>query len=426
MKHIIILCAVLLCSTSLSYGQTDTLRLSLDSCIAYAMKNNTVVLNAELQSRQAAAALGAALLRFTPSLSASVAEDISIYGGQLSPSTSMGAGGSITLFNGLSNYNNYRKSEVQCVQSAYEKTKSGKDVSIQIISAYLDILTNRERLVYLEQVLESAQAQLAEGNAKMLAGSILPSDYQMLDASFQRAQCDVENARISITVNTSKLRKLMGLEPVTVIEVLPLVSEDTMTLVLPTSDALKWMPEMRISELEVQKAQYDLKMAKGGYLPSLGLNAYASVYGGDNQRTDGSGYLIANGGLNTNVSLGLSIPILQQGMNRTQVKQSQLALQQAVLQQEETRREIVETMEERYYSALQARNSYAASNSVMRANESTYRVMQAKYKAGSISTVDLLRQQESYLNSVNDYLQNKYTYVLSIKILNIYLGRDSK
>jgi outer membrane protein len=390
------------------------------------MKNNTVVLNAELQSRQAAAALGAALLRFTPSLSASVAEDISIYGGQLSPSTSMGAGGSITLFNGLSNYNNYRKSEVQCVQSAYEKTKSGKDVSIQIISAYLDILTNRERLVYLEQVLESAQAQLAEGNAKMLAGSILPSDYQMLDASFQRAQCDVENARISITVNTSKLRKLMGLEPVTVIEVLPLVSEDTMTLVLPTSDALKWMPEMRISELEVQKAQYDLKMAKGGYLPSLGLNAYASVYGGDNQRTDGSGYLIANGGLNTNVSLGLSIPILQQGMNRTQVKQSQLALQQAVLQQEETRREIVETMEERYYSALQARNSYAASNSVMRANESTYRVMQAKYKAGSISTVDLLRQQESYLNSVNDYLQNKYTYVLSIKILNIYLGRDSK
>lgn len=426
MKHIIILCAVLLCSTSLSYGQTDTLRLSLDSCIAYAMKNNTVVLNAELQSRQAAAALGAALLRFTPSLSASVAEDISIYGGQLSPSTSMGAGGSITLFNGLSNYNNYRKSEVQCVQSAYEKMKSGKDVSIQIISAYLDILTNRERLVYLEQVLESAQAQLAEGNAKMLAGSILPSDYQMLDASFQRAQCDVENARISITVNTSKLRKLMGLEPVTVIEVLPLVSEDTMTLVLPTSDALKWMPEMRISELEVQKAQYDLKMAKGGYLPSLGLNAYASVYGGDNQRTDGSGYLIANGGLNTNVSLGLSIPILQQGMNRTQVKQSQLALQQAVLQQEETRREIVETMEERYYSALQARNSYAASNSVMRANESTYRVMQAKYKAGSISTVDLLRQQESYLNSVNDYLQNKYTYVLSIKILNIYLGRDSK
>ena len=76
MKHIIILCAVLVCSTLLSYGQTDTLRLSLDSCIAYALENNTVVRNAELQRRQSAAALEAAMLRFTPSLSASVAEDI--------------------------------------------------------------------------------------------------------------------------------------------------------------------------------------------------------------------------------------------------------------------------------------------------------------------------------------------------------------
>ena len=399
--------------------------LSLDSCISYAIGNNASILSADLQRKQSAAALEAAMLRFTPSLSASLAEDISIYGGHVSPSTSIGAGGSLTLFNGLSNYNNYRKSETQLVQSEYEWIKTGKDVSIQIISAYLDILTNRERLVYLQQVLESAQGQLSDGNAKMLAGSILPSDYQMLDASLRRAQCDVENAQISITLSTSKLRKLMGLEPNIVIAVLPLVEEDTMALVLPALDALKWMPEMRISELEVQKAQYDLKMARGGYLPSLGLNAYASIFGGDNQRTDGSGFLITNGGLNTNISLGLSIPILQQGMNRTQVKQSRLALQQAVLQHEETQRELVEAVEERYYSALQARNNYAASSSMMQANESTYRVMQAKFKAGSISTVDLMRQQESYLNSVNDYLQNKYTYILSIKILKIYLGRDS-
>lgn len=400
--------------------------LSLDSCISYAIGNNASILSADLQRKQSAAALEAAMLRFTPSLSASLAEDISIYGGHVSPSTSIGAGGSLTLFNGLSNYNNYRKSETQLVQSEYEWIKTGKDVSIQIISAYLDILTNRERLVYLQQVLESVRGQLSDGNAKMLAGSILPSDYQMLDASLRRAQCDVENAQISITLSTSKLRKLMGVEPNIVIAVLPLVEEDTMALVLPALDALKWMPEMRISELEVQKAQYDLKIARGGYLPSLGLNAYASLFGGDNQRTDGSGFLITNGGLNTNISLGLSIPILQQGMNCTQVKQSRLALQQAVLQHEETQRELVEAVEERYYSALQARNNYAASSSMMQANESTYRVMQAKFKAGSISTVDLMRQQESYLNSVNDYLQNKYTYILSIKILKIYLGRDSK
>ena len=160
----------------------------------------------------------------------------------------------------------------------------------------------------------------------------------MLDASLQRAQCDVDNAKISIALSTTKLRKLLGVDPNVAIKVLPLAAEDTATLLLPElqvmlDEAITVMPEMRISQLEVQKAQYDLKMARGGYLPSLGLNAYASIYGGDNQRTDGSGFLITNEGLNTNVSLGLSIPILQQGMNRTQVKQSQLALQQAQLTQ---------------------------------------------------------------------------------------------
>ena len=40
MRQKIIVCVALLCSTMVSYGQTDTLRLSLDSCIAYAMQNN--------------------------------------------------------------------------------------------------------------------------------------------------------------------------------------------------------------------------------------------------------------------------------------------------------------------------------------------------------------------------------------------------
>ena len=260
MKQKIVIYVVLLCSTLSLYGQTDTLRLSLDSCIAYALENNAAVLNADIQRKQSEASQAAAALRFTPSLSASVAEDFSIYGGQVSPNTSMGAGGSMTLFNGLSNYNNYRKSETQLVQSEYEWRKSGKDVSVQIISAFLDILTNRERLVYLQQVLESAQGQLSDGNAKMLAGSILPSDYQMLDASLRRAQCDVENAQISIAISTAKLRRLMGLESNVVIEAVPLAAEDTMALILPSlqhllQDALTAMPEVRISELEVQKAQ---------------------------------------------------------------------------------------------------------------------------------------------------------------------------
>ena len=49
---------------------------------------------------------------------------------------------------------------------------------------------------------------------------------------------------------------------------------------------------------------------------------------------------------------------------------------------------------------------------------------QAKYEAGTVSASELLQQQERYLSALNDYVQNKYTYIISEKVLRIYLGKN--
>ena len=46
-----------------------------------------------------------------------------------------------------------------------------------------------------------------------------------------------------------------------------------------------------------------------------------------------------------------------------------------------------------------------------------------QYQYGTITTVELLQQQNNYLNVLNTYIQNKYSLVMKRKILDIYMGK---
>ena len=405
---------------------SDTVRLTLDSCLSYAFGHNVTVQTALLQREAAASALTAARLSFTPSLSASVGEDITIFGGTTSANTSYGVGGSLVLFNGLQQVNNLRQSKVEQRRSDLAVDKSRNDIATEIVSACLDIMANSERLGYLRELQSTSQEQAEDGAAKMRAGSILESDWLMLDASSRKAACDVDNARLAIDAAAARLRVLLNL-PGRVPIAIEALAADTALMALPSLDevirrASETLPDLQMADLAVQKAEYDLRMARGGYAPSLGLNAYASYFGGESYRTDASGMIVTNGGINTTLSMALSIPIVNRGNTRTRVAQAKLSLQQAQLDADNTRQELVRTIEERYNTLCQARNTYAAARLMQQANEATLRVYQAKFNAGTVSTVELVQQQERYLTAVNDYVQSKYSCLLSQKILEIYTG----
>jgi outer membrane protein TolC len=47
-----------------------------------------------------------------------------------------------------------------------------------------------------------------------------------------------------------------------------------------------------------------------------------------------------------------------------------------------------------------------------------------QFNYGKITTVDLLQQQNNYLNALNTYIQNKYSLVLQRKVLDVYMGKE--
>jgi outer membrane protein len=419
-KRQILVAAWFLC-TSLVCTAQDTLRLTLDNCLSYAYGHSPTVLGAQLQREAAAAALEQARWNFTPSLSASAGGDMSLFQGTRTTTTSYGAGASWTLFDGLNNVYTLRSSQAEQRRSDLGVEKSRDDVAVQIVNTYLEVLANRERRQYLAELNASARKQADDAEARYNAGRLLESDYLLLRANWKRSESEMINAGYAIANGLQRLRSLIGLADSVVLEVEPLelqLPSDTVWTVCVDS-----LPAVQMSRLDLEKAQYQLKKAKGSHMPQLGFNAYASYYGGDHVRTDAGGMLVTPGGVNTTLSLGLSMPILNRGYIRQQVKQSRLAVQQAELQIQQTRDEMQQTIDERLRTLQQARNTLEACQMMQQATQASLQTYQAKYQAGTVTATELLQQEERYLSATDDYVQSKYTYIISEMILKIYLGQ---
>ena len=83
-------------------------------------------------------------------------------------------------------------------------------------------------------------------------------------------------------------------------------------------------------------------------------------------------------------------------------------------------------LDELYLTTQQALNRYRASEALCEAYRASYEVYVVKYGEGAVTTVELLQQQDRYLSALNDYLQNKYSYLLAEKQLDIYTGKEIK
>ena len=437
-KGVTIGLAILLSVLQLSAQQENTtnhnsvpISLTLEECLRYAEEHNFTLQNAGLNVTSSEIALRQAKENIAPTVSASASQGFNAnnYQKSIGWNGNYGINAGMTLFSGLYNYNNIKKSKIQVEQSDLELEQSRNRVRVSIIQAFLAIMMNQDLLSYQEEVLKSSREQMEQGEQQFRVGQILESDFKMLQAQYTSDLYNIENTKINIQNNFLALKNLLSIAPG---DELSIVRPDSATLfrnlevpelqeMLDKSRA--YLPQLKISENEVTSAEYDVKLQKSSYYPSLSLSAGVSTgYTGNNQ-TDNLGWgTQVWHGLGENVGLNLSIPIYQRSQVRNGVKQAQLRVQQAELSQKEVSYQLDQELQQYYLDVLSAQNDYRVAEARKEAYEANYNAYGYKFKYGSITAVDLIQQQTNYLNQLNQYMQAKYSFVLQRKILDVYMG----
>ena len=425
----ILFCAVFLGLLMLMSAQEQPMRFSLEDCLKYAEEHNYTLQNAKLDQSVSEINYKQAKLQMSPTVSASASQGYayshSSVNGGADWSGNYGLSAGVTLFNGLNTFNTIKQRKLDITQSSLLFEQQKNQLNIQIVQAFLNILMNEELSVYQKEVINKSREQMQQGYQRYKVGQILESDYLLLQAQYVSDSANYQNTLLNLNNNYITLKALLAISPSTPIDIQkPDTSSMLKNLVIPSlqevvDKAFDYLPELKYSQNRIESANYDVKIAKSSYYPSLSLNAGVST-----------GYSSNNGAFGTqlgdrlgeNVGLSLSIPIYNQNRARASVKIAKIGVQQAENDLQEKQINILQDLEKYYVSVNEAENDYRVATIREKAYAANFEAYNMKFMYGTITAADLLTQQNNYLSALNTYMQNKYSFVLQRKILDIVMG----
>ena len=426
MKRYLVFILMFLCS-SLFAQETKSYQFTLEDCIRFAFANSNERKSMELSGETQKVNYEQSKRQRLPNLSASVGENFSNNANGWSASGNLGLGSSVVIYQGGNIRNTIEQNRLNKERTDVQLEKYDDQLVTQILQSFLTILGNNELLKYQTEVLKTSKEQFNQGQVKYDVGSILESDLLLLEAQYYSDSNNVVDTRIDRDNNLLALKVLLSMDPMDELQIVSPNTDDLEDLYtsLPTQEnaielAMDYMPDLKMSDYDIRIAQKSVDMARGNYFPSISANANVgmSVLSFNANETQWSSTP------SESVGVSMSIPIYSRGSTKANVKKSQIALQQAQLDYDQSLLDVRQTVVQSYQDVVSAYNAYKVSEKKENAYSKSFDAYNLQYQYGKITTVELLQQQNNYLNALNGYIQNKYSLVMKRKILDIYMGKE--
>ena len=402
------------------------LKLTLEDCLNYAYDNNYNRQSIKLNETAKEDLYTQSKIERAPAVNASLGETLSHTNGEsASWNGNYNLNANVTLFQGGNINQTIKQNELILKQAGYQTEQYDNELTIQVLQSFLTALGNEELLRYQQAVFKASEEQVKQGAERYAVGEILESDYLLLEAQYATDKNNITQTTISRDNSLLALKSLLSIDASVDVEIVyPDTSAVSQLKIIPPENyvvetAMENLPDMQISNYNVEIAETGLKISKSSFYPTLTMNG--SVGTGHVQNFQNYGNQLSDK-LNEQVGITLSIPIFNRNKVRSGVTQSKIALQQAELDKMQTELELKQTVIQEYRNVIAAGSKYDASDIKQNAYKKSFEAYRAKYEAGAITTVDLLQQQNNYISALNDYIQDKYGFMLKRKILDVYMG----
>ena len=423
MRKIFVILALGAMAATGASAQQGAYRFTLEECLKYAMGNNLTRQSMELSVQAAEITLDQSKLERLPNLTGSASENV---GNNGAISGSYGVSTGVTLFNGGSINNTIKQGELQTGQAEARTAQYDNTLSMNIMSSYFSILGYEELMRYQQSLIAASAEQVRDGRVRFENETILRSDYLMLESQHASNLNSIEDTRIDLQNELLNLKNLLSMDLGADLMVVnpDTTAFETMTVLPLFNDYVErstaTLPDLELLDYGVSLAETSLKLSKASLYPSLSLSAGLST---GHTRFDNWGTQVKDR-FSKSAGISLSIPIFNRSRTRSTVRRSEISLQQAEIERMQGETEIRQTLIESYHNAESALNSYRTLVSREEAYRETLRVYNELFRVGEVKPVELLQQQNNYINVMYDYVQSKYGFMLRRKMLDVYMGME--
>ena len=409
---------------------------TLERCLEHALEHNIQIQQAELGIAQGEltklAAVGAFLPNvnlssfYSPPVGTLIGENgISASGGRANVNLSSG----LVLYNGWQNHLNLRRAKVglERAQSGVEVAQN--NVALQLASAYLNVLFQKEFLRIAQFNQEATGRQVDRVQKLVNAGAAAESD--LIDVLAQQAS-DISatvSAENGVTIAKLALSQLLLLDgdEAEAMDVAP-PSEDLLkgvelpvTAEAATSFALQHFPEMKVADLDITDAYLAVDLAKARRMPRVSVSPGANSSYFDNPTLPSFGEQIST--ISPNISLSMSVPIFNGFGIHTSVERAKVGVLAAELAKAQTAQTLAQTVEQAWADARAAERTFEANDRTLEAASLAMTNAEARFEAGAISALEYADARTRLDNARINALRTQYDFVFKTRILDFYLGK---
>ena len=327
-----------------------------------------------------------------------------------------------TIFDGLGRKYNYKRLQEQYNISEIRVRQVIENTLLELLASYYDVARLTENKYNLQQSLAISKSQYLREKYGYQYG--------------QKTQLDVLNTEVNVNIDSINLLNIerelanakrdlnviLGRDVNIDFEVDTAV---TYALDLTYDNMLASAKERNTLLLQAEKnvtlSDYDLKINKSAWIPSVGVNG-AYSWNDLDQSTNLDNPFAFAGRTATGISAGVSVfwNIFDGGQTKTRVQNAKIAIDNSNIQKELVEKDLERNVANAWETYENSLFILEAERKNVETNKRNFERSEEQFKLGQIINVELRLAQVNFLNSVNSFNQAKYTAkVAELRLLQL-------
>jgi outer membrane protein TolC len=396
--------------------QPQTLTLSVDEAVEYALDHNRSVASARYDLLASEKGVWEAMAAGLPSIdaSASLSYNLAImtriidFGGTPTPfkfgtkfDASAGVSASAVVFNApwLVGVQTAKMASTLARQGLTQTTLDTKE---NIRNVYFLILTLKESMKVVDANLENLNAILSSTKAMYSVGMAEATDVDQMQSTVTMLENSRSSMLRSLEVNHNMLRFLLGVPAGTGINLTDnlddITSKIDVELLLTDEFNLEDNISYQIIQSQHAMSELALKSAKAGTLPSLAGSIYYNRNGMGDELTHMQYFPYSA------VAVQLQIPIFASGLRDAKIKKAQINLEKSMNTRSMVSEQLLMQERQLRYNLLNANEQFKSQKANIEIAGRVLKSYENKYNQGMASSLDLTQANNSYLTAQNNYI----------------------
>ena len=415
---------------------------TLRQCIDYALENNISLQKTRLQRLSSMEDVKQSQAALLPSLNFGTTQNMTynpwpqtgravVAGDQVQTSVdkiyyngSYSLNANWTVWNGNANRNTIKANKIAAEKAALDSATTANSIQEKIAQLYVQILYSIDAKKVNESILATSKTNEQRGMEFVQQKKMSKADLAQLSAQRAQDEYNVVQAESSIRDYKRQLKQLLQITDDEEFDIEVPATTDEMALQdIPELQgvyvsALAIRPEIQNAQLGIASSELQVKIAKAGRMPTVGLNAGFST-STTSMNTTAWGTQLKNN-FNVGAGFNVSIPLFDQRQTKTAVNKAEIQKQSYMLDLKDQQTTLYSTIENYWLQALTNQNMFKAAQESRRSAEESYHLLSEQFKYGLKNTVELLTGRDNLLKAQQSELQSKYLTVLNLDMLNFY------